>query len=137
MRKKYFLSFLAPILLLCMVISCNSKKPSTKRVERIIAKMTLQEKLNFIGGFRNFNIRPYEQYGIPEIHMSDGPVGVRNFGPSTAYPASIALAASWDKGLAKKVGASIGMEARSKNVHIMLGPGMNMHRAPYCGRNFE
>ncbi len=110
---------------------------STRRVEKIISKMSLEEKIDFIGGYKSFNIRAYESYGIPEIHMCDGPVGVRNYGPSTAYTASIALAASWDKDLAKEVGTAIGMEARNKNVHIMLGPAMNIHRAPYCGRNFE
>ncbi|HPR33029.1 MAG TPA: glycoside hydrolase family 3 C-terminal domain-containing protein, partial [Prolixibacteraceae bacterium] len=81
--------------------------------------------------------RGYEHLGIPEIRMADGPVGVRNPGPSTAFPASIALAASFDKELAKNVGAAIASEAKAKNIHIMLGPAMNIHRAPFCGRNFE
>jgi beta-glucosidase len=132
------LSAKASLLVMFLItLSCQSENGSTKRVDDILSRMTLREKIEFIGGFKNFNIRAYEQYGIPEIHMSDGPVGVRNFGPSTAYPASITLAASWDRELAEKVGSAIGMEARSKNVHIMLGPAMNIHRAPYCGRNFE
>ncbi|MEJ2544940.1 MAG: glycoside hydrolase family 3 C-terminal domain-containing protein, partial [Calditrichaceae bacterium] len=73
----------------------------------------------------------------PMIRMADGPVGVRNYGESTAYPASIGLAASFNTDLAQKVGTSIGKEARAKNVHIMLGPAMNIHRGPMCGRNFE
>ena len=118
--------------------SCKSvPEGSTHRVEKIIGKMSLQDKVEFIGGYKNFNIRGNDSLNIPEIHMSDGPVGVRNYGASTAYPASIALAASWDTELALKVGAALGMEARSKNVHIVLGPAMNIHRAPYCGRNFE
>jgi beta-glucosidase len=125
------------LLLLIGISSCSSEKYSSKRVEKIIERMTLREKLEFIGGYRNFNIRAYQQYGIPEIRMSDGPVGVRNYGQATAFPASVALAASWDTGLAQKVGSALGMDARSKNVHIVLGPGMNIHRAPYCGRNFE
>lgn len=137
MKIRAFLACTLTFLMLLGAISCKSDNLTTKRVDDILSKMTLREKVEFIGGVKNFNIRAYEQYGIPEIHMSDGPVGVRNFGPSTAYPASINLAASWDKELAKKVGTAIGMEAKSKNVHIMLGPGMNIHRAPYCGRNFE
>ena len=118
--------------------SCsNVPEGSTRRVEKLISDLSLREKIAFIGGYKNFNIRSYDSLGIPEIHMSDGPVGVRNYGASTAYPASIALAASWDTKLASKVGAAIGMEARSKNVHIVLGPAMNIYRAPYCGRNFE
>jgi beta-glucosidase len=137
MRPKHLLSCSTTTFILLALLSCSSNNQSTARVEKIIKSMTLREKIEFIGGYKNFDIRGFEKYGIPEIRMSDGPVGVRNFGPTTAYPASITLAASWDKNLAKEVGASIGMEARSKNVHIMLGPGMNIHRAPFCGRNFE
>ena len=106
-------------------------------IEKIIQAMTLEEKVDFIGGYRAFHIRGYEHLGIPEIHMADGPVGVRNLGKSTAYPASITLAASWDKDMAYNVGKAIGCEARAKNVHMVLGPGMNIYRMPICGRNFE
>jgi len=99
--------------------------------------MTLKEKIDFIGGYNDFNIRPFKKYEIPEIHMADGPVGVRNNGASTAFPASITLAASWDNALAKKVGPAIGMEAKSKNIHIVFGPGMNIYWAAFNGRNFE
>ena len=114
-----------------------SSAHATNRVDRIIEKMSLEEKVDFIGGYESFNIRGYPQYNIPEIHMSDGPLGVRAHGESMAYPASIALAAGWDTDMAGMVGRSIGSEARSKNVHMMLGPGMNIYRMPVCGRNFE
>jgi len=110
---------------------------SDKKVEEIIGKMTLEEKIDFIGGYESFNIRAYPHLGIPQLRMADGPVGVRNYGPATAFPASINLTASWDTSLARRVGSAIGKEARAKNVHIMLGPAMNIHRAPMCGRNFE
>jgi beta-glucosidase len=99
--------------------------------------MTIEEKIDFIGGYEAFNIRPYSHLGIPEIHMADGPVGLRSNDPSTAYPASINLAASWDKQLAYQTGKALGMEARAKNVHIVLGPGFNIYRLPVNGRNFE
>jgi beta-glucosidase len=117
-------------------VSCSYAQ-STKRVDSILQQMTLKEKIEFIGGYNDFNIRPFKKYGIPEIHMADGPVGVRNNGASTAFPASITLAASWDNVLAKKVGQAIGMEAKSKNIHIVFGPGMNIYRAAFNGRNFE
>jgi beta-glucosidase len=113
------------------------KQIGSKAIEAKIAKMTLAEKIDFIGGYQQFNIRGYEHLGIPEIHIADGPVGIRNFGPSTAYPASIAIAASWDKSIAYKVGQSIAMEARAHNIHLMLGPGVNIYRLPITGRNFE
>ncbi len=108
-----------------------------QKIDSLISQMTLDEKVDFIGGLNDFNIRSIDRLGIPKIQMADGPVGVRNFGPSTAYAASIALAASWDTMLANKVGKAIADEAKSKDVHIMLGPGMNIYRAPMCGRNFE
>jgi beta-glucosidase len=135
MRRKLIIT------ILCMsfifIISCTPTSTKKINVNDLISKMTLEEKVDFIGGTKGFYIRGIERLGIPEIRMADGPVGVRNPGPSTAFPASITLAASFDKELARKVGDAIGCEARSKNVHIMLGPAMNIHRAPFCGRNFE
>ncbi len=132
MTKIILILFIGSVIL----ISCSSQKKD-KEIESIIRKMTLKEKVDFIGGTNGFYVRGYEHLGIPEIRMADGPVGVRNPGPSTSFPASIALAASFDKEIAAKVGKAIGGEAKSKNVHIMLGPAMNIHRAPFCGRNFE
>lgn len=124
-------------IVLLTIFSCNKENGTSKRVWSIIEKMSLQEKIEFIGGYKDFNIRAMEKYGIPEIHMADGPVGIRNNGTSTAFPASIALAASWDTLVAQNVGRAIAMEAKSKNIHIVFGPGMNICRAPFNGRNFE
>jgi beta-glucosidase len=138
MKRLYILIILIfPVLFSCTKPYQNKNLPVEIRVEDLLQRMTLEEKIDMIGGFENFNIRPLERLGIPMIRMADGPVGVRNYGTSTAYPASIGLAASFNTELAKNVGASIGKEARAKNVHIMLGPAMNIHRGPMCGRNFE
>ena len=75
--------------------------------------------------------------GLPSLKESDASIGVRTWGPTTAYAAGIGLAASWDVDLAKEVGASLGRDARSRGVHILLGPGLNIYRAPMNGRNFE
>jgi len=107
------------------------------KVENLIHKMTLEDKISFIGGENEFYICGIDRLGIPKIRMSDGPVGVRLSDGATSFPASITLAASFNTNLAKQIGAAIGREARSKNINIMLGPGMNIHRAPFCGRNFE
>ncbi len=106
-------------------------------LEKILQQMTHEEKIDFIGGYKNFNVRGIERLGIPEIHIADGPVGIRNYGPSTAYPASVNLAATWDKSLAYATGKSLGLEARAKNIHLVLGPGVNLSRLPITGRNFE
>ncbi|MCX7018143.1 MAG: glycoside hydrolase family 3 C-terminal domain-containing protein [bacterium] len=108
-----------------------------QRVADLLDKMTLEEKLDYIGGLNDFYIRPVERLGLPAIKMSDGPVGVRNYGPTTAYPAGIALAATWDTKLAGEYGKAIGRDGRARGVHIWLAPGMNIYRAPLCGRNFE
>jgi len=107
------------------------------RVESILARMTLDEKIDYLGGVDTFYVRAVPRLGLPAFRMADGPFGVRNVGPSTAYAAGIALAASWDRDLANRVGVAIGRDARARGVHIMLAPGVNIYRAPMCGRNFE
>ncbi|MCL2659857.1 MAG: glycoside hydrolase family 3 C-terminal domain-containing protein, partial [Acidobacteriaceae bacterium] len=108
------------------------------RVDAIIAKMTLEEKIDYIGG-TGFAVRAMPRLGLPAFEMSDGPVGTRsNEGhPSTTYAAGIGLAASWDRDLAREIGAGIGRDARARGVHYMLGPGVNIYRSPLNGRNFE
>src|SRR5216684_1906382 len=114
-----------------------SKVDVEKRVDSILSKMTLAEKIEIIGGINDFYTRPIPRLGIPSLRMSDGPLGVHDYGPTTAYPAGIALAASWDPELAKRVGTAMGKDARARGVHFILAPGMNIYRAPMCGRNFE
>jgi len=108
-----------------------------QRVDAMIAKLTLQQKLELIGGLDNMFIRAEPSAGFPILKMSDGPEGVRTWGPDTAYAGGIALAASWDPTLADKMGQSIAKDARARGVHFILGPGINIYRAPMCGRNFE
>lgn len=115
----------------------NPKAPVEDRVKDLLSRMTLEEKIDYIGGQDDFYIRGIERLGLPKIKMSDGPVGVRNYGPTTAYPASILTAATWDTELARRLGEALGKDARQRGVHILLGPGVNIYRAPMNGRNFE
>lgn len=108
-----------------------------RRVEGILSKMTLEEKVDMLGGVKGFYIRANDRLKLPELRMADGPLGVRNAGPSTAYAAGVALAASFDTDLAERVGVFLGRDARARGVHFLLGPGVNIYRAPLCGRNFE
>ncbi len=106
------------------------------RVDSLLKKLTLEEKVDLIGGQDNFYIRAIEKIGLPRLKMADGPIGVRNYGPSTVF-GGIGLAATWDPALAARIGTMIGQDARSRGVHFMLGPGVNIYRAPQNGRNFE
>jgi beta-glucosidase len=143
MKRIVLFTFLA-LLLACSLVSSQSlpsykdpKAPVESRVQDLLSRMTLEEKIDMLGGVEGFYIRPSERLGIPKIKMADGPLGVRNYGKATAFPAGIAFAASWNKALTEKYGEVVGREARSKGVHIMLAPGVNIYRAPMCGRNFE
>jgi len=107
------------------------------RAAALVSQMTLDEKLSYIGGYDAFYIRAIPRLGIPEIRMADGPQCVRNDTRSTLYPCGVALAATWDRSLARAYGRSLGRDARARGVHIMLGPGVNIYRSPLCGRNFE
>jgi beta-glucosidase len=103
----------------------------------IVKKMTLEEKIDYIGGVHGFYVREMPNLKLPALKMSDGPLGTRNDGPATTFGGGIALAASWDTNLALVTGSTIARDARARGVHFMLGPGVNIYRAPMNGRNFE
>ena len=115
----------------------NLRAPVEARVADLLKRLTLEEKLSLITGDREFYIRPIPRLGLPEIVMADGPLGVRNYGQATAYPATIALASSWDTALAQAFGTAMGHDCRARGVHILLAPGVNIERVPTNGRNFE
>lgn len=108
-----------------------------ERAAALVERMTLDEKLDYIGGFNSFYIRAIPRLGIPQIRMADGPQGVRNDTRSTMFPCGIAAAAAWDRALVRDYGRALGQDCRARGVHILLGPGVNIYRSPLCGRNFE
>jgi beta-glucosidase len=118
-------------------IGQTKRVAAEKRVEAILKKMTLEEKIDTLGGVNSFFVRANPRLGLPELKMADGPFGIRKSGPSTTYAAGIALAASWDVDLVERVGAMLGRDARARGVHFLLAPAVNIYRAPLCGRNFE
>ena len=103
----------------------------------LVKQMTLDEKLEYIGGYNSFYLRAIPRLGIPEIWFADGPQGIRIDSHSTLFPSGMALAATWDRSLAYKTGEGIGQDARARGIHVMMGPGVNIYRSPVCGRNFE
>jgi len=111
--------------------------PIDKRVEDLIGRMTLDEKLDYIGG-TGVATKINTRLGIPELRMTDGPAGVRlEKEKSMAFPVPIAMSATWDTNLIKQVGRGIARETKGHARHIILGPCVNIVRVPVGGRNFE
>jgi beta-glucosidase len=130
----------AVLLLFVLPALCQAPQPPSAdveaRVDSLLKQLSLEEKLDLIGGVDDFYIRANERIHLPRLKMSDGPIGVRNYGPSTAF-GGVGMAAAWDPELAQKMGAVVGQDARARGVHFMLGPGVNIYRSPMNGRNFE
>jgi beta-glucosidase len=110
--------------------------PVDSRVEDLLGRLTPAEKIDLIGG-GGFMLKGNERLGIPAFLLSDASMGVKSYGKATSYANGIGLASTWDVELAQKVGVSLGRDCRARGVHVLLGPGMNLYRAPMCGRNFE
>ncbi len=136
---------LAVFLAVCLSLPCLSQPRITQehkdRAAQIVSQMTLDEKINYITGHRSWHVRGVERLGLPMVRMQDGPQGIRDKyseeKKSTLYPSGMAVAATWDRDLVNKMGVSLGRDARSRGVHVVLGPGANIYRSPLCGRNFE
>ena len=136
-------------------------------IDQVLAELTLKEKatlvvgagwksmlsgtVNLVGGVpvpgAAGMTRPVARLGIPAIVLSDGPAGVR-IAPvrkgekgrtyfCTGFPTGTLLSSTWNADMVRAVGAAIGEEARDYGIDVMLAPGMNIHRNPLCGRNFE
>ena len=135
-----------PLLLACLMaaaaqVSAQAPAPDSPAIEAkaqaMVAKLTLDEKIELLGGIDSMYTHAVPGIDLPRFKMSDASVGVRTWGPTTAYAGGVALAASWDPELARKLGAALGQDARARNVNFLLGPGVNIARSPIGGRNFE
>ena len=146
---------------------CASAQDMTLRqdnIDDIIAQLTLREKASLVvgAGYKSmlagkFGVkvpvpgaagmtRAVPRLGIPAIVLSDGPAGVR-IEPKrkgskdsfycTGFPIGSLLSGTWNPEMVERVGAAIGNEALEYGVDVLLAPGMNIHRNPLCGRNFE
>jgi beta-glucosidase len=150
-------------LVLSSLICCkqeNVPQLGEKSIQKVVDAMTLEEKAKTVAS--NAISQPELQgqimalghymyaiprLGIPPIALNDGPAGLnisldRDSNPhkkfyATAWPSPQLLASSWDLKLAEKVGIAYGCEAKEYGIGIILGPGLNIHRNPLCGRNFE
>lgn len=114
----------------------GTSPPTPQRFEPLASELTLEGSIDMLGG-AGFSTHAVPRLGIPAFSMSDGPSGIRSPGPSTAFAAGIGLAATWDPTLAQEVGRQLGRDARARGSRYLLGPGVNIYRAPMNGRNFE
>ena len=121
-----------------------------KKIDAIIAQMTLEEKVNMLHSKTNMSSAGVERLGIADMHYADGPFGIREEGvpngfqsagwkldSATYFPTGSALAATWSEELAYKYGTGMGKEARLRGKDVILGPAVNIQRLPVGGRTYE
>ncbi|WP_459546087.1 beta-glucosidase [Nocardia sp. X0981] len=113
------------------------------------SELSLEQKASLLSGRDFWSTESIEEAGIPSIVLTDGPHGIRlqtgdpdHLGihashPATCFPLAVAVGSSWDTGIAARIGAAVGREARALGVSVVLGPGVNIKRSPLGGRNFE
>lgn len=138
LQSIFFALFTALLLFPHHPSTAASPAPSTEEalIEKLLSEMTLEEKTKFCRGNSPWDFGGVQRLGIPPVVVTDGPHGIRFKGP-TYLPTATALAATWNPDLALKFGAVLGDESRFNGYDIQLGPGVNIHRTPLCGRNFE
>jgi len=117
---------------------------ASKKADEILAQLTIEEKINLIGGHNWFFVEGVDKFGIPKLYLSDATQGVHirkelsgQLEKSTAFPCPILLASTWNPELAQSYATAIGEECRAGDIAVLLGPGMNIYRVSKNGRNFE
>ena len=121
----------------------NQSLTVSQRVQMLLAKMTLADKINMVTGAGTsepyvFYISAIPSLCIPAMGEEDGPVGVGDgLTGVTELPAAVSLAATWDRTLATQYGQVVGSEERGKGAMVNLGPTVNIDRDPRWGRSFE
>ncbi|KAK9427681.1 glycoside hydrolase superfamily [Lipomyces doorenjongii] len=111
-------------------------------IEHVLSQLSLDEKVSLTGGRDMWHTTPIPRLGIPSLRLSDGPNGVRgtkffDSTPAACLPCGTGLGATWDVVLLRDLGNLLGLEAKAKGVHVLLGPTVNMQRSPLGGRGFE
>jgi beta-glucosidase len=113
----------------------------TEAVERLLEELTLDEKCSLTAGSSLWYLPAVERVGLPALKVSDGPSGVRgdSFGGrrSLSLPCGTAVGSTWNPELVGQLGTALAGEARSKGVHVLLGPTVCIVRTPLAGRTFE
>ena len=118
-------------------------------IKALIKQMTLEEKAGLCSGADFWRTKAVERLGIPAVMVSDGPhglrkqddqadhLGVNDSIEAVCFPAACATAASFDRGLLRRIGEAVGDSCQHEKLAVVLGPAVNIKRSPLCGRNFE
>lgn len=116
----------------------------SERIDGLIGSLAREEKLRLVRGDRDPEgtatgfVPGVPRLDIPALRLVDGPLGIRIEGErTTAFPASIAAAATFDPALVKRQGAALAREATAHGQDVLLAPALNLIRVPQCGRIFE
>ena len=144
------LLFLNPLQAQIVPVYLDETKPVEQRIDDALSRMTLDEKIAVIHAQSKFSSPGVKRLGFPDLWTDDGPHGVRpdvlwdewvQAGQSNdscvAFPALTCLAATWNPEMARLYGTSLGEEALYRKKSVILGPGVNINRTPFGGRNFE
>ena len=111
------------------------------KISSLIKELTLEEKVSILSGSDSWHTTPVERLNIPRVKMTDGPNGARGDAVSgetaACYPNGSAVASTWNTKLIEELGKSLGVEAKTKDADMLLGPTINIHRHPTGGRHFE
>ena len=116
---------------------------SNKTADELIDLLTLEEQVSILAGADYWSTPAIDRLGIAKLRVTDGPNGARGSGSiiggvtAACFPVGIALGATWDVDLVRRIGAAIADEVKSKGAHMLLGPTINMQRTVTNGRNFE
>lgn len=116
-------------------------------LDELLDDLSLKEMVSILGGQPNrgvantFGVGGLNRHGIPNVMTADGPAGLRiekQCGvTTTAFPCATLLACTWNEAIVERIGAAVAQEIKENNIGVWLAPGMNIHRNPLCGRNFE
>ena len=112
-------------------------------MEEFVAQLSDEDLIHMLGGQPNtsvantFGYGNLPEYGVPNIMTADGPAGLRICLNTTAWPCATLLASTWNTDLIEQVGKAGAEEVKENNIAVWLTPAVNIHRNPYCGRNFE
>lgn len=113
--------------------------PLEQRLDDFLERLSEEELLQFLTGRDLWSWKPLERLGLPALRVCDGPHGVTcsTGDPAMSYPTGIGLASTWNTALIRELGVALGQEMHAKDHQILLGPAVDIHRAPKFGRHYE